>query len=97
MVSSFTSAPRSGFYDLLGARLEARLATWIWRFVILPLLVNILLMGGAFWWLFTQLDVWIPTLMSYVPDRLTMAELSVVAPGCHLCAVSVWLFLLNDC
>ncbi len=21
-----------------------------------------------------------------------MAELSVVAPGCHLCAVSVWLF-----
>ncbi|MCQ4856582.1 sulfate transporter CysZ, partial [Escherichia coli] len=40
------------------------------RFVILPLLVNILLMGGAFWWLFTQLDVWIPTLMSYVPDWL---------------------------
>ena len=27
-------------------------------------------MGGAFWWLFTQLDVWIPTLMSYVPDWL---------------------------
>ncbi len=27
-------------------------------------------MGGAFWWLFTQLDVWIPTFMSYVPDWL---------------------------
>ncbi|MEI6967362.1 sulfate transporter CysZ, partial [Escherichia coli] len=38
--------------------------------VILPLVVNILLMGGAFWWLFTQLVVWIPTLMSYVPDWL---------------------------
>ena len=68
MVSSFTSAPRSGF-TLFCARLEARLATWIRRFVLLPLLVNILLMGahsgGSL-----QLDVWIPTLMSYVPDWL---------------------------
>ena len=39
------------------------------RFVILPLLVNILLMGAHSVAL-TQLDVWIPTLMSYVPDRL---------------------------
>jgi CysZ protein len=25
------------------------------RFVILPLAVNVVLMGGAFWWLFTKL------------------------------------------
>ena len=36
----------------------------------LPLLVNIILMGGAFWWLFTRLDSWIPSLMSHVPDWL---------------------------
>ena len=96
MVSSFTSAPRSGFYYFAqGWKLVSQ--PGIRRFVILPLLVNILLMGGAFWWLFTQLDVWIPTLMSYVPDWLQLAELSVVASGCHLCAVSVWLFLLHDC
>ncbi len=69
MVSSFTSAPRSGFYYFAqGWKLVSQ--PGIRRFVILPLLVNILLMGGAFWWLFTQLDVWIPTLMSYVPDWL---------------------------
>ena len=68
MVSSFTSAPRSGFTILRKAGSSSRNS--IRRFVILPLLVNILLMGGAFWWLFTQLDVWIPTLMSYVPDWL---------------------------
>ncbi|AYH46957.1 sulfate transporter CysZ [Dickeya fangzhongdai] len=40
------------------------------RFVILPMLVNILLMGGAFWWLFRQLGTWIPQLMTHVPDWL---------------------------
>lgn len=40
------------------------------RFVILSLLVNIVLMGGALWWLFTQLDAWIPSLISHVPDWL---------------------------
>ena len=40
------------------------------RFVILPLLLNILLMGGAFWWLFTRLNDWIPAIMSYVPEWL---------------------------
>jgi len=40
------------------------------RFVILPLLVNILLMGGAFIWLFRQLGEWIPALMSHIPDWL---------------------------
>lgn len=40
------------------------------RFVIIPLLVNIVLLGGAFVWLFYQLDAWIPQLMSHVPDWL---------------------------
>ncbi len=30
------------------------------RYVFLPLLVNVLLMGAAFWWLFTRLGSWIP-------------------------------------
>ncbi|WNN43235.1 MULTISPECIES: sulfate transporter CysZ [Winslowiella] len=40
------------------------------RFVILPLLVNILLMGGAFIWLFWRLGQWIPALMAHIPDWL---------------------------
>ncbi|NAK95094.1 sulfate transporter CysZ, partial [Escherichia coli] len=44
MVSSFTSAPRSGFYYFAqGWKLVSQ--PGIRRFVILPLLVNILLMG----------------------------------------------------
>ncbi|STT47281.1 sulfate transporter [Klebsiella pneumoniae] len=27
-------------------------------------------MGAAFWWLFTRLGSWIPSLMSHVPDWL---------------------------
>lgn len=44
MVSSFTSAPRSGFTILRKAGLVSQHG--IRRFVILPLLVNILLMGA---------------------------------------------------
>lgn len=40
------------------------------RYVLLPLLVNIALLGSAFWWLYRQLSQWIPQLMSYVPDWL---------------------------
>lgn len=40
------------------------------RFVLVPLLINILLIGGAFWWLYNQLGVWIPNIMSYVPNWL---------------------------
>ena len=40
------------------------------RFVIMPLLVNILLMGGAFIWLFRRLGQWMPDLMARVPDWL---------------------------
>ncbi|MDN6228615.1 MAG: sulfate transporter CysZ [Enterobacterales bacterium] len=40
------------------------------RYVVMPLLVNIVLMGLAFWWLFNQLGAWIPSLMSHVADWL---------------------------
>lgn len=40
------------------------------RFVVVPLLVNILLLGGAFYWLFSRLSHWIPQLMAYIPDWL---------------------------
>ncbi|MGL9734839.1 MAG: hypothetical protein ACR5LF_01135 [Symbiopectobacterium sp.] len=29
------------------------------RFVIVPLLLNVLLMGGAFWWLFSRMFWWL--------------------------------------
>lgn len=40
------------------------------RFVIIPLIVNFLLMGIAFVWLFSELGHWVPTLMFYVPGWL---------------------------
>ena len=40
------------------------------RYVIVPLLVNVLLLGGAFYWLFRRLGEWIPQLLSHVPDWL---------------------------
>lgn len=69
MVSNTGAGSRSGLYYLSqGFKLISQ--PGIRRFVILPLLVNFLLMGGAFWWLFNRLDSWIPRLMSHVPDWL---------------------------
>ncbi|SQB28531.1 putative sulfate transport protein CysZ [Citrobacter koseri] len=96
MVSSSATAPRSGFYYFSqGWKLVTQ--PGIRRFVILPLLVNILLMGGAFWWLFTQLDVWIPSLMSHVPDWLQWLSY-LLWPHCgHLGFTGLRLFLFNHC
>lgn len=59
----------SGFYYFTqGWRLVTR--PGIKRFVILPLLANILFLGGAFWWLYSKLGGWIDQVMSYVPDWL---------------------------
>ncbi|MEE3650546.1 MULTISPECIES: sulfate transporter CysZ [unclassified Brenneria] len=67
--SKQVAKPRSGVhYFIEGWRLIS--LPGIRRFVILPLLVNSLLMGGAFWWLFTRLGDWIPQLMSHVPTWL---------------------------
>lgn len=40
------------------------------RYVFLPLFINTILMGGAFWWLFTCVGGWIAALMDYVPTWL---------------------------
>ncbi|AWH89672.1 sulfate transporter CysZ [Limnobaculum parvum] len=65
----YDQSAKSGFhYITQGFKLVT--LPGIKRFVILPLLINILLIGGAFWWLYSQLGEWIPTLMSYVPNWL---------------------------
>ncbi len=68
MVSSSAPTPRSGVYYFRRAG-ELIGLPGIRRYVFLPLLVNVLLMGAAFWWLFT-VSRWIPSLMSHVPDWL---------------------------
>ena len=40
------------------------------RFVVMPLLINIVMLGGAFIWLFYRLGDWIPRLMAHIPDWL---------------------------
>lgn len=61
--------PRSGiYYFAQGWQLMS--LPGIRRFVIIPLLVNVLFMGGAFWWLFSRMGEWIARLMGHVPDWL---------------------------
>lgn len=40
------------------------------RFVFLPILVNILVLGGAFIWLYFQVDSWVNYLLSFLPSWL---------------------------
>lgn len=61
--------PRSGiYYFAQGWQLMS--LPGIRRFVIIPLLLNVLLMGGAFWWLFSRMGEWISRLMGHVPEWL---------------------------
>lgn len=91
MISSSANVPRSGFYYFSqGWKLVSQ--PGIRRFVILPLLVNILLMGGAFWWLFTQLDT-DPGVDELCAGVVTMAELHPLAIGSDFCSAYFWLFL----
>ena len=61
--------PLSGFaYVAQGWRLMLR--PGLRAFVILPLLANIVVMGGALWWLFSQFGGWIAWLMDKVPGWL---------------------------
>lgn len=66
---SYLPMPPANFsglhYLAQGYRLVSR--PGIKRFVILPLLVNILLFGGFFWWIFNHMGDWIATMMSHVP------------------------------
>lgn len=61
--------PRSGiYYFAQGWQLIS--LPGIRRFVIIPLLLNVLLMGGAFWWLFSRMGDWIARLMGHVSEWL---------------------------
>lgn len=60
---------RSGFhYFVRGWHLM--MLPGIKRYVVLPLIMNIVLLGGAFWWLYTRLNIWIPRLLEHVPGWL---------------------------
>lgn len=61
--------PNNGFHYIGEGWRLARLSG-IRRYVIVPLIVNILLLGGAFVILFHQLGHWIPQLLSYIPHWL---------------------------
>lgn len=63
------SPPTSGFHYVEQGWKLIRLPG-IRQYVIVPLLINILLLGGAFYWLFNQLHRWIPQLLEYVPHWL---------------------------
>ncbi|WP_333002665.1 sulfate transporter CysZ [Vibrio coralliilyticus] len=61
---------RSGFgYFFYG--LELAVKPGIRQFVLLPLLANFLLVGGALFYLFSHLDVWIEQLMGQLPGFLS--------------------------
>ncbi|MDC5807503.1 sulfate transporter CysZ [Vibrio europaeus] len=61
---------RSGFgYFFHG--LELARTPGIRQFVILPLLANIILVGGALYYLFSNLDAWIGQLMGQLPEFLS--------------------------
>ncbi|MCC2523257.1 sulfate transporter CysZ [Vibrio coralliilyticus] len=61
---------RSGFgYFFYG--LELAVKPGIRQFVLLPLLANVLLVGGALFYLFSHLDVWIEQLMGQLPAFLS--------------------------
>lgn len=70
MIMTTSTRQRSGFgYFLHG--IELALTPGIRQFVILPLLANIVLVGGALFYLFSHLDVWIEQLMGQLPDFLS--------------------------
>ena len=94
MVSSSTPAARSGvYYFSQGWKLIGM--PGIRRFVILPLLVNIILMGGAFWWLFSKLESWIPVLNEPCPRMAAVAKLPAMAGGGYLYFVGIRLLLFD--
>ncbi|MEQ1975900.1 sulfate transporter CysZ [Xenorhabdus sp. SGI240] len=68
-MTNSTKLPKyaSGFhYIAQGWQLITR--PGIKRFVLLPLLANILLLGGSFWWLYHKLGDWIQWTLDKIPD-----------------------------
>lgn len=62
--------PRSGLgYFFYG--FDIAVSPGIRRFVLMPLLANILLVGGALYYLFSHLDSWINNWMGQIPDWLS--------------------------
>ncbi|MBA5763420.1 sulfate transporter CysZ [Vibrio sp. 404] len=64
------TVPRSGFgYFFHG--IELALSPGIRRFVLMPLLANIILVGGALFYLFSHLDSWINQWIGQLPEFLS--------------------------
>lgn len=69
MNNSNTRTPKNGLqYFFEGFSIMMR--PGLKRFVFLPILVNILVLGSAFIWLFYQVDGWVNALLSYLPTWL---------------------------
>ncbi|EIV1853354.1 sulfate transporter CysZ [Vibrio vulnificus] len=65
-----TYTKRSGFgYFFYG--LELALSPGVKRFILMPLLANILLVGGALYYLFSNLNLWIEGWIGQLPDFLS--------------------------
>lgn len=66
----YSQHQRSGFgYFFYGLNLAMR--PGIRQFVLLPLLANVILVGGALFYLFSHLDVWIERLIGQLPEFLS--------------------------
>ncbi|MCK6262216.1 sulfate transporter CysZ [Vibrio sp. ZSDE26] len=64
------TSSRSGFgYFFYG--IELAMTPGIRRFVLLPLLANVLLVGGALFYLFSNMDSWISQWMGQLPEFLS--------------------------
>lgn len=73
MRSANTTPDYNGFYYFRYG-FQIMLLTGIKRYVIVPLVVNFLLLGGAGFWLFSRLQEWIPALLSHFPHWLHWLE-----------------------
>lgn len=65
-----STTPRSGF-GYFAHGIELALSPGIRRFVLLPLLANIILVGGALFYLFSHLDSWIEQWLGQLPEFLS--------------------------
>ncbi|MDK9740057.1 sulfate transporter CysZ [Vibrio sp. D404a] len=64
------SIPRSGFgYFIFGAKIA--LSPSIRKFVLMPLIANVLLVGGALFYIFSNLNTWIDGWLEGLPSFLT--------------------------